>query len=92
VLGTLFRSSSYQKDETDLVIIVTPSFVQPAAPGARLATPFDTTIPTNDVDFFLMGQMEQRKKYTDYVTTGGDLQGPYGYMLGVMQDPRNPKK
>jgi hypothetical protein len=26
------------------------------------------------------------------VTTGGDLQGPYGYMLGVMQDPPSPKK
>jgi pilus assembly protein CpaC len=92
VLGALFRSSGYQKDQTDLVIIVTPSLVQPAAPGARLATPFDKTVPSNDVDFFLMGQMEQRKKYTDYVTTGGDLQGPYGYMLGVMQDPPSAKK
>jgi pilus assembly protein CpaC len=92
VLGTLFRSSSYQKDQTDLVIIVTPSLVQPAAPGARLATPFDKTVPSNDVDFFLMGQVEQRKKYNDYVTTGGDLQGPYGYMLGVMQDPPSAQK
>jgi pilus assembly protein CpaC len=87
VLGALFRSASYQKDESDLVIIVTPSFVQPTPPGARLATPFDNTVPTNDVDFFLMGQMEQTKKYTDYVTSGGDLQGPYGYMLGVNQGP-----
>ena len=87
VLGALFRDSAYQKNETDLVIIVTPTFAQPAAPGARLATPFDNTVPSNDVDFFLMGQTEQRKKYTDYVATGGDMQGPYGYMLGVMQGP-----
>jgi pilus assembly protein CpaC len=87
VLGALFRSTSYQKDETDLVIIVTPSFVQPAPPGARLATPYDNTVPSNDVDFFLMGQMEQKKKYNDYVATGGGIQGPYGYMLGVMQGP-----
>ena len=87
VLGTLFRSSSYQKDETDLVIIVTPSFVQPAPPGARIATPYDNTVPSNDVDFFLMGQTEQKKKYNDYVATGGGIQGPYGYMLGVMQGP-----
>ncbi len=92
VLGALFRSSGYQKDQTDLVIIVTPSLVQPAPAGARLATPFDTTVPSNDVDFFLMGQTEQRKKYNEYVTTGGDLQGPYGYMLGVMQDPPSAKK
>jgi pilus assembly protein CpaC len=87
VLGALFRSASYQKDESDLVIIVTPSLVQPAPPGARLATPFDNTVPSNDVDFFLMGQMEQTKKYTDYVTSGGDIQGPYGYMLGITQGP-----
>jgi pilus assembly protein CpaC len=90
VLGVLFRSASYQKDESDLVIIVTPSLVQPAPPGARLATPFDNTVPSNDVDFFLMGQMEQTKKYTDYVTSGGDIQGPYGYMLGITQGPGAP--
>jgi pilus assembly protein CpaC len=87
VLGALFRSAAYQKDETDLVIIVTPTLVQPAPPGARLATPFDTTVPSNDVDFFLLGQMERRKQYTDYVATGGEVQGPYGYMIGVAQGP-----
>jgi len=87
VLGALFRSSSYQKSESDLVIIVTPAFVQPAPPGARLATPFDTTVPSNDVDFFLLGETEKRKQYTDYVTGGGDIQGPYGYMLGITQGP-----
>jgi pilus assembly protein CpaC len=87
VLGALFRSSAYQKDETDLVIIVTPSFVAPTVPGARLATPFDNHVPSNDVDFFLFGEMEQRKHYTDYVAKGGDVQGPYGYMIGVAQGP-----
>ncbi len=90
VLGTLFRSSAYQKSESDLVIIVTPVLVQPAAPGARLATPFDNTVPSNDVDFFLLGELEKRKKYTDYVATGGNIQGPYGYMLGIMQEPGAP--
>jgi pilus assembly protein CpaC len=87
VLGALFRSSSYQKSETDLVIIVTPVLVQPAPPGARLATPMDTSVPSNDVDFFLLGETEKRKEYTDYVTSGGNIQGPYGYMLGITQGP-----
>ncbi len=87
VLGALFRSSAYQKAETDLVIIVTPSFVQPAPPGAHLATPFDNHVPSNDVDFFLLGQMEESKKYTDFVATGGDIHGPYGHMIGVLQAP-----
>ena len=25
--------------------------------------------------------MEQRKKYVDYVTGGGDVQGPYGHIV-----------
>jgi pilus assembly protein CpaC len=90
VLGTLFRSSAYQKDETDLVIIVTPHLVAPVPPGTRLATPFDNTVPSNDVDFFLLGQMERRKQVTDYVSSGGDVKGPYGDIIGVAQGPDDP--
>jgi pilus assembly protein CpaC len=83
VLGALFSSMNYQKHETDLVIIVTPHLVQPAAPGQRLATPFDQRLPSNDADFFLFGQSEVRKSFSDYVTTGGEVQGPYGHMIRV---------
>jgi pilus assembly protein CpaC len=81
VLGTLFRSSSYQQQETDLVIIVTPRLVAPAVPGQRLASPLDSRLPPNDVDFFLNGQMEVRKRYDDYVNSGGDVKGPYGHII-----------
>jgi pilus assembly protein CpaC len=90
VLGTLFRSSAYQKNETDLVIIVTPHLVAPATPGARLATPFDSTVPSNDVDFFLLGEMERRKQFNDYVSSGGEVKGPYGDIIGVAQEPDHP--
>jgi pilus assembly protein CpaC len=86
VLGALFRSTSYQKHETDLVIIVTPHLVKPAAPGEHLATPFDEHIPGNDVDVFAMGQLERKKKYRELVTSGGDLQGPYGHIIQVGQE------
>jgi pilus assembly protein CpaC len=82
VLGALFRSSSYQQQETDLVIIVTPRLVAPAAPGQTLASPLDSRMPANDVDFFLNGQMEVRKRYNDYVSSGGAIKGPYGHMIG----------
>lgn len=58
VIGSLFRSASFEKQETDLVIIVTPRLVQPAAPGDRLVTPFDKSVPGNDVDYFLNGKDE----------------------------------
>lgn len=81
VLGALFRSSGYLQNETDLVVIITPRLVAPAAPGQRLASPLDARLPSNDVDFFLNGQPEVRKRYTDFVTSGGDLKGPYGHMI-----------
>jgi pilus assembly protein CpaC len=81
VLGALFRSSSYQSQETDLVIIVTPRLVAPAVPGQTLASPLDSRLPPNDVDFFLNGQMEVRKRFNDYVNSGGDIKGPYGHII-----------
>jgi len=58
VLGALFRSAEYQKNETDLVIMVTPHVVRPLRPTDPVHTPLDGTLPGNDVDFFLMGQAE----------------------------------
>jgi pilus assembly protein CpaC len=58
ILGTLFSSKSYQNDETDLVIVVTPHLVQPERPGDIVRSPTDGTLPANDPDFFLLGQTE----------------------------------
>jgi len=89
VLGSLFSSMNYQKHETDLVIIVTPHLVQPAAPGARLASPLGQRIPSNDIDFFLMGRSDLPKSYSDYVTRGGAVEGPYGHMIRVEPSDSN---
>jgi pilus assembly protein CpaC len=86
VLGVLFSSKTYQAAETDLVVIVTPHLVAPAAPGQTLATPLDKSMPPNDVDFFLMGKPDVRKEYIDYVTSGGGSAGPYGDIM-----PLSPK-
>ena len=83
ILGALFRSTDFQKNQTDLVIIVSPHLVRPVRPGQHLATPFDSSLQANDIDLFLMGDTERQKRYTDYVTSGGGLQGPYGHILGA---------
>jgi len=62
VLGALFSSRSFQKNETDLAIIVTPRLVQPARPGDVIRTPADDTLPANDPDFFLLGKTEVTRK------------------------------
>ncbi|MEL7543343.1 MAG: type II and III secretion system protein family protein, partial [Pseudomonadota bacterium] len=58
VLGTLFKSAEYAKNETDLVIIVTPRLVRPATVGEHLAAPTDLVRPSNDAEFFLGGRQE----------------------------------
>lgn len=88
VLGMLARSSSYSQKESDLVVIVTPHLVAPAVPGQKLATPFDKDLPANDVDFFVMGKPDVRKQYTEFVTSGGGLQGPYGHIMPLEQEPQ----
>ena len=90
VLGTLFRSAAFQNSETDLVIIVTPHLVQPGTPMDRLATPLDQRLPSNDADLFINGQMEVPKRYSDFVTSGGDVKGPYGFIIPVEQGSNQP--
>lgn len=58
ILGALFRSSDFQKQETDLVIVVTPRLVKPLRPGEEPATPLDNTAPANEAEFFANGTME----------------------------------
>jgi pilus assembly protein CpaC len=57
VVGALFRSTGFNRQETELVILVTPRLVQPSPAGA-LTTPADTFIPPTDTDLFLFGRME----------------------------------
>ena len=52
VLGTLFKSDAYQRSETELVIIITPYFVEPT--GNKLQTPLTARVPPTDVDRLLM--------------------------------------
>ncbi len=85
VLGTMFRSSGYQSHETDLVVIVTPHLAEPAAPGQKLATPFDASLSSNDADFFLLGEEEVPKRYTEFVSSGGGISGPYGHLVPLPQ-------
>ena len=57
VLGALFRSTSFQKDETELVVIVTVHLVKPVD-MKKQTLPTDTYLEPNDFEFFLMGYME----------------------------------
>jgi pilus assembly protein CpaC len=83
ILGSLFKSSSYKKNETELVVIVTPRLVQPSRPDQVLATPLDATQPANDAEFFALGQMEVTPKMLADFESGSGSDGPYGYIINL---------
>ncbi len=56
VLGSLFSSKRFQRNESELVIIITPRLVQPAPHPDQLATPLDAFSEPSETDFFLLGK------------------------------------
>lgn len=83
VLGSLFKSSSYQKHDTELVVIVTPRLVQPNAPNQVPASPLDATQPADDAQFFALGKMEVTPKMIQNFQSGAGVAGPYGYIINL---------
>ncbi len=61
ILGALFRSTSFQKNETELIVIVTPHLVKPMN-LAKQTLPTDQYIEPNDFEFYLLGAMEGNQK------------------------------
>jgi pilus assembly protein CpaC len=81
ILGALFRSTAYQRQETELVIIVTPRLVKPARAG-ELAAPTDRFLAPSESDLFLMGKTEDPRSGTDAVAPlGGGAAGSYGHII-----------
>lgn len=58
IIGTLFRSTGFQKNETELVIIVTPRLVKPFK-AEQAALPTDRVLPPHELDLFLMGRTDK---------------------------------
>ena len=57
VLGALFRSSAFQSNQTELVILVTPYIVKPVDDPSKLATPLDGFKPATDGERILLGRL-----------------------------------
>jgi pilus assembly protein CpaC len=57
ILGNLFRSSQFQKGESELVILVTPHLARPM-PKDQIRLPTDDFIEPNATEFYLFGRIE----------------------------------
>ena len=84
VLGALFRSTSFQRHESELVIIVTPYIVRPAPSAADTHLPTEGLTFASDLEQILLGRL------TSHATSDGrrkaaperpHLAGPAGFIL-----------
>ena len=79
ILGALFRSTSFKKNETELIVIVTAHLVKPLD-KARQPLPTDPYIEPDDYEFYLLGSLEGKGKETNPRHRGG-LEGEFGHLL-----------
>ena len=71
-----------------MVIIVTPRLVRPVGTHEKLQTPLDNMSPSNEPEFFLLGQQEVTKKSLDV-----KYNGVYGHIIDIPKvDHGSPQK
>ena len=83
ILGALFRSDRFQRNESELVVIVTPYLVQPST--MRLAAPTDGLVLPHDAERVLLGDKYRQQLPAPArgpLDAGGKgLIGPAGFRL-----------
>lgn len=97
VLGALFRSVEYRKEQTELVILVTPEIVAPMEADQHPGLPTDGMLDPTDFEFYALGRIEgeprERTAASPVVSKGSPqvrvheppdslaIRGPWGYSL-----------
>jgi pilus assembly protein CpaC len=79
VLGTLFRSRDYNRQETELMIIVTPFIAKPSQPG-KLVTPNEGFVDAHDLQSILLGRINKIYGVAGAPNTGARYRGHIGFI------------
>jgi pilus assembly protein CpaC len=82
ILGSLFRSTSFQRNETELVILVNVMLAKPVDPD-MLAAPTDGFAPSHDLDRYFLGKMQSLyvKRPPEGSQPSEGPKGPIGYII-----------
>jgi pilus assembly protein CpaC len=82
VLGALFRSADFQRNQSELVIIITPHLVSPTS-GEALALPTDRVKAPTEAELFLFGKTAAGGKSRGAIgeVAKQDYSGSYGYVM-----------
>jgi pilus assembly protein CpaC len=80
ILGTLFRSRDYQKEETELLIIVTPYLVR-ATSASALPKPDDGFADSSDPQAWLLGRINRLYASPNNPEAVKTFKGRFGFIL-----------
>ncbi len=80
VLGALFRSTSFQRNETELVISVTPYLVDPMK-SADVKLPTDGLIHASQMEMIFYGALSTLRGNAYRISQTPNLEGPIGFMV-----------
>jgi pilus assembly protein CpaC len=79
ILGALFRSSEFQKNETELIIIATPRIVKPLDTASQ-PLPGDHFVEPSYREFLLEGLLEGRAR-DNLAPIQGEMDGDFGHSM-----------
>jgi pilus assembly protein CpaC len=80
VLGQLFRSRDYQRQETELMIVVTP-YIAKSVDRNQLALPTDGFADASDPSAWLLGRVNKIYGVKGAVVPNSKLNGRYGFIV-----------
>ncbi len=81
VLGALFRSQAYQRDETELIVIVSAFVVRSIESPVALNLPTDGFVTASEVDMYLYGRLHKRYSSKGNLQDIPSVFGPFGYIM-----------
>jgi pilus assembly protein CpaC len=80
ILGQLFRSRDYQRNETELMIVVTPYIAKPIDRN-QLPLPTDGFADASDPSAWLLGRVNRLYGVKGAVVPNAKLNGRYGFIV-----------
>jgi pilus assembly protein CpaC len=80
VLGQLFRSQDFMKNQTELMVLVTPYVVRAVA-QKELSRPDDGFAPASDIQSSLLGQINRIYGISGRVEQAGVYQTNFGFII-----------
>ncbi|RZM37543.1 MAG: type II and III secretion system protein family protein [Sphingomonas sp.] len=91
IIGALFRSNAFQRNETELVIVITPYLVKPVNNAGDIALPTDGARSPTDIDRVLLGTLSAGgggKRPVPTVATSPYAQPSVGAAAPILPAPR----